>query len=775
MRDTRQNSARELQRHRLEERPSDRAGDRQAMPRTARSFPPALLAAAVAAASLPAPALAADVLETVVVTAQKRQQDSQDVGIAITALSGDQLNALGYTNAQEIAQFAPGVVAVQPNGEGNYSFSIRGVANNDLTTNVESPVAVYVDDVYVSQMSGTGFLLFDVASVEVLRGPQGTLFGRNATGGLVHYTTVKPQQQYEAFGRITYGSYDQVKVQGAINVPLGERAAARLSLATHQNSGYIENRVTPGQNLNNANEYGGRLQLSFDPTERLSLLFNIRGYEQDIRTGLFEYISAVDGGGIPTPGQPNPIFNGYIDEDGDAWAGDYDFTGHNIAEVFGGTVTGTLDLGRWEVTSITDYQTVYRDYIEDTDATPYDFYNYFQTNDARQMSQELRVAGEIDRWNLVGGLYYLDIESDDSTGGIAVGMYDYYGITSPDYPANGDRTPSSSATESFSVFGQAEYALTDKLTLIGGLRWIDETRDFRSQRQEIQWPDGARSGLNPDANVVEVVTAFDPAPRDFSLWAGRLQANYLATDSMLLYASFNRGVRSGGFSQPPSDPTSTLLVDEALLSYDPETLDSFEVGIKWDPTARLRVNAAAYRYDYQDYQAYTNFPGALGSATVNGQATNQGFELEVTAAPTDRLEFRLGAGHADVEVTDVIGFEGQTLTSVNTPEWNVNGLVRYEHPIADSRLVVQADFSYMSEHYFGLDVTPAVTEDGYTVVNGLIGWFPNDDRWNLTLQVKNLFEEEYLVQTFDLTDWIGMIEHYYNRPRWASLTLQWNL
>ena len=214
--------------------------------------------------------------EKVTVTAQKREQDPQDVGIAITALNGDQLEALGYTNAQDIAAFSPGVVSVQPNGEGSYSFAIRGVANNDLSTNVESPVAVYVDEVYISQMSATGFLLFDIDQAEVLRGPQGTLFGRNATGGLVQYTTVKPQKEFGGFGNVSYGQYDDMMLEGAVNIPLNDWIYARISAAQHTSTGYITNREHPEEKLNNNDDYAIRFQLLMEPTDDLSILLNAR-------------------------------------------------------------------------------------------------------------------------------------------------------------------------------------------------------------------------------------------------------------------------------------------------------------------------------------------------------------------------------------------------------------------------------------------------------------------------------------------------------------------
>ena len=166
------------------------------------------------------PASGLQVIDEIVVTAQKREQNVQDVGIAISAVTGEQMRQLGYTNAQQVTSMAPGVHTVQPNGEANYAIAMRGVASSDFTTNVESPVAVYLDEVYISQMSGTGFMLFDMERVEMLRGPQGTLYGRNATGGLAHFITVKPSQEAGGYGQLTVGRYDQIKFEGAAGGPI---------------------------------------------------------------------------------------------------------------------------------------------------------------------------------------------------------------------------------------------------------------------------------------------------------------------------------------------------------------------------------------------------------------------------------------------------------------------------------------------------------------------------------------------------------------------------
>ena len=179
------------------------------------SLKPRLIATAIAFALTPDLA-GAQVLEEILVTAQRREQNLQDVGISISAFSGDQMETLGFENAQEVTLMTPGVSTVQPTGEANYGLAIRGVATSDFTTNVESPVALYLDEVYISQMSGSGFMLYDMDRVEILRGPQGTLFGRNATGGLAHFVSKKPTQEFSGYVKGTIGDYEQYQVEGAV-------------------------------------------------------------------------------------------------------------------------------------------------------------------------------------------------------------------------------------------------------------------------------------------------------------------------------------------------------------------------------------------------------------------------------------------------------------------------------------------------------------------------------------------------------------------------------
>lgn len=749
-----------------------------------------------------APEPSSVLMEEITVTAQKREQGAQKVGISITAISGEQMRALGYSNAQEVTSMAAGISTLQPNGEANYAIGVRGVGNNDFTTNVESPVAIYVDEVYISQMSGAGFLLFDVGRVELLRGPQGTLFGRNATGGLVHYVTVKPSDTFNGYGSVTYGRFNNLKVQGAVGVPLSDKVAIRVSAATNQGDGYVLNRLQPQSKLNNANESAGRLQVSFKPTEDFDILLNARFGQQDIRTGFFEYESAIYPTGEATPGVPNPDLGGYVDTDGNVYAGDYNTPGHNHLKTNG--FTGTL---KWRsdfatLTSITDYQTTKRDYIEDSDASPVDYFQFFLTTDAKQFSQELRLNGETDKMKWVAGFYYMDLKVRDSNGAITRGLFnslagvgffgdEAIGLTVDDLGFNGIRNPYSTDTKTWSLFGQMEYAVTSQIALIGGFRWINEKKSH-SYRDILMWfPDASTSGMDPNAlEIADAVTPYSSSRKDNN-WSARAQVNFTPSDNLLLYASWNRGVKSGGYNAPLLP--SAFAVTDPFMTYNPEKLDAYEGGFKWDSAdKRLRINGSVYYYDYKNYQAFSII--GLDTATLNAQAKTKGFELEVKASPVAGLDMQFGVAYIDSKVKDVPGLTlgvdtdgdniidvpallpGATRRPVQTPKWNLNGLVRYEFDLGESgSLAFQADGVYRAKHYFALTNFPASTGAGYFTANASVTWFEKDGKYSLRFFVQNLTNKKYLVQTFDLSGTVsngglfGLIEQYYGRPRvWGA-------
>lgn len=718
----------------------------------------------------------AAVLEEITVTAQKREQSLQDVGISVTAFTGEQLSSLGFTNAQQVTRLAAGVSTVQPNGEANYSIAIRGASSSDFTSNNESPVSVYVDEVYISQMSGAGFMLFDMERVEILRGPQGTLFGRNATGGLAHYITRKPSQESDGYAKITVGEYSQIKLEGAFGGALTDTISGRISISTHNNDGYVENRFT-GNDLNEADDWAVRGQLLFEPNDNLEVLLNVRASGQDIRTGFFEFSSA----NIPgerTPNQPS-ITLGYLDNDGDPFAGDYDKEGFNDAETFGTTATIKWSGDRFNLTSITDVQSVERDYIEDSDASPVPFFNFFLNTDADQWSQELRFDGENEQLKWVAGFYYLDIEISDANGGesnvFADAFLDGFGLfdlLTPEEQATafvepgtvrGFDSPYTIDTQSWSIFGQIEYEFSPQLTGILGFRYIDEEKDYAYQNNVVRFIPGTRF-RNGNPNIIATLEAQTNSQSD-SLWSARAELDYRPNDNLLLYGSWNRGVKAGGYNAP-----FLPLVDNSAANffYGPEEMDAFEVGFKWSFADGLaRLNGAAYIYDYSDYQAFDLV--VLDALTSNRDADMSGFEIELQTSPVDGLDILFGAAYNDADVD----LDGRESRPVQSPEWNINALVRYQWAMANGNVAIQLDSDYRSEQLFALSGLNSVNQGGYTVTNASVSYATEDEKWLFSLFVDNIFDEEYRVQQFDLTGNLfegdgvmGLIEEYYGRPQW---------
>ncbi|NOX52742.1 MAG: TonB-dependent receptor [Gammaproteobacteria bacterium] len=706
----------------------------------------------------------AAVIEEIIVTAQKREQNAQEVGIAISALTGDQMTQLGYSNAQQVTALAPGVHTVQPNGEANYSLAIRGVASSDFTTNVESPVAIYMDEVYISQMSGAGFMLFDMERVEILKGPQGTLYGRNATGGLAHYLSRKPSEELNGYARLTAGRYDQIKFEGAVGGSLSDTLMARLSIATNDHDPYVENRI--GTDLNNGNEQGARLQLLWAPNDEFDLLLNVRGMNQDIDTGFFENVSSVIEGRL-TPNVVNPVL-GYIDNDGDVYAGDYDSPGFNDLETRGYSATINWDFETFTFTSITDFSTVKRDYIEDSDASPVPLFNFFLNTDAEQFSQEFRFAGDTDNMHWVAGFYYLDLAINDANGAETEPFID----PDNDTPAiSGLDNPYEMNTESYSVFGQVEYDLSETWTLIAGLRWIRDEKDMDYQINAVDFIPGTKF-RNGNPNILANIATYRGSREDNEI-AGRLGLNWNLSDDAMIYMSYNRGVKSGGYNAPVFPLNPPLGYTDDVMSFDPEQLDAFEVGFKsrWHD-GLMQVNGAFYYYDYQDYQAFQII--GIDTITTNADADSIGGELEILTNPIAGLDIIFGAAYNDIDVD--LGDGSPETTSVQSPRWNLNALVRYEFEVGAGTVALQYDAVYRSELFFSLTGAETVTENGYTVSNASVMYTAEDERWSVMGFVHNLTGEEYLVQTFDLSgpNVFGMTEQYYGRPRWAGVTFSLN-
>lgn len=768
----------------------------------------------------------ASVIEKIEITAQKRVQPLQSVGIAVTALSGDQMDALGIENAQQVTAMAPGVTTIQPNGPSSFFVSIRGVGQNDFSgDHQESPVAIYLDEAYISAASGAGFQLFDMERAEVLRGPQGTLFGRNATGGLVHYITKKPTEDLEGYVDLTLGAYNQRKIEGAVGGGLTDDISARLSFVKNKHDGYIENRI--GTDLNNGNDWGLRGQLLVESFEDIEWLLSVRAGEQDINSGFFEHSTArknpVTGlgehfDGLDLQGTGDSLASSYQDTDNDVHAGDYNVIGHNKLETFGVTSNLSWDLGEYDVSIITDYTTLEKDYVEDSDASPNDFFAFFLKSDLSQFSQEIRVNGSTETVDWVVGAFYLDIEGDFSNGGAAqnffAAQFPGFGLADTSFNHLGLNTPFETETKTKALFAQAEIDLTEDLSFTAGLRWSNEQKDVNLTTYFAAFETADSSDLKSN-NALGSAFAIDPnnfhyfhyGPTDTSgagglanafgyldegeyqsidddLITGKLQLDWKYNKDTLIYLGYNRGVKAGGYNAP-LDPTDLIdgnddngTIDD--MQFDEEILNAYELGMKWaSEDDKLRINSAVYYYDYQDYQAF-RLEG-LTTFVFNTDSTVKGAEIEIQANPMEGLDIMAGVAYIDNNVEDAFRQpDGELLDrrAIMTPEWNANILARYEWEALDGLFAIQYDATFLSDHYFQLKNAPVGHQSSYVISNARVTYTNADDTWTVAAYVNNLADKEYRTMALDLSGTpaeagFGLTESYYGTPRWWGVSFNY--
>jgi iron complex outermembrane receptor protein len=718
-----------------------------------RSHELALTIATVLASALSwNPALAAvdeqgSMMEEIVVTAQKREESAQDVAISIAAYSGEQMKELGVTNAADLVTIVPGLKVSGSGGGAISTFSLRGVTQNDFSPAQEAPVAVYIDESYISLNSITNFSLFDLERVEVLRGPQGTLFGRNATGGLVQYVTKKPSQDADGFVDLQFGEDGRTRIEGAVGGALGSTVAGRISALYDKDDGLIENDIGP--NTLRRDNYGVRGQLLIEPSDDLTVLLKAQYAKKD-GAGGYAHQVAFNGDYSNDPNATD--FFGYRDADGDPFTVSQDFDGYSESDVTDLLAKVDWTLGEVTLTSLTNFQDISDAYGEDADVSPNDIYNYQAENEVTQFSQEFRASWDTDRTKNIAGLYYLNIDGSYDTRQTG----DAFFGTGVGYPAGtAEVINADQKTETWAVFGQTDIALADQWTLTAGARINHDAKDYRFKSTDIYFLQGG------DFSYKDSLSDTD--------WSGKLQVSYRPKDAWLLYAGVSRGIKSGGFNLP------LFPIAASDFPYDGETLLSYEIGMKTDLTDKIRFNASAFYYDYEDYQAYS-FDG-FATFLFNADAESTGAEFELQANPIKGLDIVLGLALLDAEVTNVpstISATGKE-TPALSPEVSFNGLVRYEWPAFGGSLSVQADYGWQDDQNFNLIYTPVVREKAYGVANARIGYTSGDGSWSAAVWVKNLADEEYRGYAFDTTAFFGSIENVPGPKRWfgGGVTYRW--
>lgn len=743
------------------------------------------------------------VLEEITVTAQKREQLAKDVGIAITTFSAKQMDALGFESSTDLIAYTPGVSMAGDIGGQRAIFNIRGVVQNDYADLAEAPVAVYVDGGYLASTQAQTFGLYDIDRVEILKGPQGTLFGRNATGGLVNTITARPTEETEGYFELTAASFSQFRLEGALSGAFSDSVRARISFLGNQQDEIYKNVYpgvdaqgvggTPGggEDTYNDDTVAVRAQIDFDIGDKGNLLIIanyadttksegpyqvtsttevrnadgeaidvISSYDDPMNCDVIQDGACIDGNGDGSATRPvfGGSFWGDVDPDGSGPKvnKDFAFDDQNKIKSQGVLVEFNYEIGESLFTSVTDYKNFTRVIGLDSDQTARAALIFQSDGDTDQFSQEFRFSGDTDRMNWVTGFYYLNIDIDFIQGlaESAVGEDDFALLG---LEAN---TITNLQTDSYSIFGQVDYALSDTWTLVAGLRLTQENKDFEGTVDFF---------LNNDDRKIETETYLFSIDQltdenDETLWSGKLQLEFSPSDDALYYFGINRGVKAGSFNAP---------LFGGFSPYDEEVLYSYEAGTKLTlMEGRARLDASIYYYDYNDYQSFSFRNNS--STVTNEDATYKGIDVEFFANPIDPLDIQFGVSYIDATVNDL-----QITTQIFkdtappfTPEWQVAGLARYNWSAFGGNLAAQVNGSWKSEYYFSAKNFTAHLYDSSHTFDARLTWSDVDNRWNVVAFVDNFTDEIQPLIGFDVSGFYGTSQISYTRPRSYGVQLR---
>ena len=699
-------------------------------------------------------------LEEVLVTAQKRTESLQDVPVSISALSADTVERLKIDNAAQITGQMPNLHVSAPFGDQQPVYSLRGISMVDYNVNQASPIGAYIDEASAGPSFMQGFQVFDLERIEVLRGPQGTLYGKNTTGGAINFITKKPEFENEFKVTAGTGDYNRRHLSGAAEVELVEdMVGVRTAFTYTKTDGYHENHFPGGEDLTETDNYALRVSLRYSSDNFDGLLKVFYGDSSPLASGVVGM--GRDPGGFNRLGYLRP-------ENYDAWEGEHQKWGKNDVQVKGTALTLNWDINEsYTITSITALSEGEQLNEINSDGAPNRVLEIDWGSEIEQFSQDLRLTTNFDGpFNLIAGVYYSTDEID------VTNIYDML-LGTEDFGIPFDPTLTNSGfsvyqhyyqeRDTFALYGHATYDLTEQLTLTLGLRYTDDEGEI----SEVQTWAGDYN-QNWLYNIVPLSFSLDPdlsLPKlgyDDSDPSGKIGLDYKLNDGGLIYASYSRGYRSSSFN-------GGLALDASALTVaDPETVDAYEVGYKnqfFDD--RMRLSAALFSNDYKNQQ-YINIIGAQAFLENADEASILGLEVEVFAKPTDKLTLQLGFGWLDSEYDKASLFDPATgedvdlagNTLLQAPELNLSFAVDYQ--LMSSGVgdwILHLDTVYVDEQWYtayndlvGFDTNSA---DSYTQTNASLLLEDLEGKYSVSLWVKNIEENDEPVASLSVRDSFG--------------------
>lgn len=725
-------------------------------------------------------------LGSVVVTAQRRSEKLQEVPVAITAISADTvLKADQIHTANDITQFIPNASSASTDGRSRPRWFLRGIGTNETAASTVSPIGIYNDDVFLNNVYIQAFPLFDTERVEVLRGPQGTLWGKNTTGGAINFISKKPTFDTNGYGKVSYGSFGEKIIQGAIGgTVINDRLAARVSVYDENRDGWVNN-VTTGTKAGALTDSALRAQALLLVNSDLDLLFSLRTRKAKGDVNPSFYVKG------PQQVIVNPVYLG-AQQGADAIAAANN--GTEEVKYNGGSVTANWTLGRYALTSITSYDKGDRtNFSASTFALPIS--DGYQKTKSNQFTQELRLSSpKTDRLSWIVGAYYFDESLDNNS------------VSRNNRVANASRTSATGFsagswnqeqyeqdTVSKALFGSLTYNFTEKLALITGVRRSTEKKDFTlNYLQSTNSGSGAATAATFDSSVPfylpqSVTNGLDPlqTASQSAKWSNTtydITPQYKINDNINSYLRYSHGFRAGGFVV--DQPTAST---RTIKKLDPETLDALELGLKtqW-LDGRFTFNTAVFSYKYKDKIEAVLLPSATsasGTRQVQENAADgysRGVEFEVGWLPTSNFRVSGSLGYLTTEYTNYSSTaSGQTLNAngnrfSRAPSYSATLDVEYRIPLNDGAgVVLGTDWSYRTKQYFNaVDQTePTLWQDAYALGNARIAYQAAGGKYELAAFVRNITDKVYSVLATGSATGNTATREVYGLPRMFGITL----
>lgn len=700
-----------------------------------------LLAAVTAFPALPV--YAADgALEEVIVTARRRAESLQDVPISITAFGGESLQAANVVAIEEVGRLTPGLF-FQFFDDTRPSAFIRGLGSRQFDAGSDGSVGMFFDEFYLSRFSGQMTGLFDLDRIEVLKGPQGTLYGRNTIGGAVNIISAAPTTEPSAYIEGQYGNFDQLRIEGALSGPIGgEQLTGRISFLRHERDGHLKN-LTSGTELQGEDTIAVRGKLQFQPSDALKATLTAE-YNSSDRPGTQ---------GEPIVGvfsaRPGITLVKTADRRSEFFNADSRFD-RELMTLIGRVEWNT---GPLTVTSITGFRDSDLAEFRDLDSTRFDTIGQDTVEESQTFSQEIRFSSSPggaltfdDRLDWLLGLYYFKEDTDrldrfpfgpDSAIASIIRSFDTLGVPAPILPGvdtfNEDFS-NQVDVESLAAFAQATFDLTERLSITGGLRW---TRD---EKDAVISGDTTRPGLPPI--FADFAVSRGPSWKSLD---PKVTIDYRLNPETLLFFTYTEGFKSGGFQFAAFNPEAAGVV------FEPEDLTAFEVGFKsdlWD--GRMRLNASAFLYDYENQQLprIVLLPGGSFAQVITNAAQSDisGIEIDWSVTPLDGLLLSAGYAYLDAEYDEFVfnaalDFSGNRMP--RSPEHSYFVSLNYARAIGAGEGFFHADWSWQDDIFFEFDegATVGTEEDAFGLLNLEVGY--EFDRWRLSLWGKNVTDKTY--------------------------------